>query len=88
MDWAADGKLSNSSNKGRCSYFTEAIASFLPFEYEKKISDAIPLDNTIVQSSEKGNICYYAKPTNAGYNSLPVSKYSALTPVEHITCPF
>ena len=64
-----------------------AVAFALPFQYKGGISDVIPPDDSKALTTEEGCISCYAMPTDKGYAGPPVSKYSAITPVENITCP-
>ena len=63
------------------------IAYLFPFQYKGRISDVVPLEDSGVLTAEEGSIWRYAQPTDAGYTGPPVSKYSAVTPVENISCP-
>ena len=63
------------------------VAFLFPFQYKGRISDVIPLDDSKVLTTEEGYISCYAMPTDTDYPGPPVSKYSAITQVENITCP-
>ena len=63
------------------------VAFMLPFKYKGRMSDVIAFDNSKLLTTEEGSIWCNAKPTDTDYPGPPVSKYSALTQVENITCP-
>lgn len=61
-------------------------AFFVPFIYEGKMSEVIPFDNSKNITTEDGGIWRYSHPTITDYSSS-ASKYSAIAPVENISCP-
>ncbi|XP_078364215.1 bile acid-CoA:amino acid N-acyltransferase-like [Oculina patagonica] len=63
------------------------VAAFLPFQYKGKVSDVIPVENSKKIITEDGSIWRYANPKLTSDYRPPVSKYSAFTPVENISCP-
>ena len=58
----------------------------VPYQYKGKISDVLPFEHSKKISTEEGSIWCHAFPTVTNYMP-PVSKYSALTPAENISCP-
>ena len=63
------------------------VAFVSPYQNKGKISDVIPLDNSKKMTTVDGGIWRYAFPTFFTDYKPPVSKYSAFTPVEEISCP-
>ena len=63
------------------------VAYTVPFQYRGKVSDLVPLKNSEKITVEEGRIWRYAFPTVTTDYCPPVSKYSAFTPVENISCP-
>ncbi|XP_078367013.1 bile acid-CoA:amino acid N-acyltransferase-like [Oculina patagonica] len=62
------------------------VAHVLPFQYQGKVSDVVPLENSKKITTEDSCCWRYAVPTLTSEYSPPVSKYSAFTPV-NISCP-
>ena len=63
------------------------VAYVLSFKYKGNTSDVIPLENSKKITTEEGRIWRYVFPTFTTDYKPPVSKYSAFTPVENISCP-
>lgn len=61
-------------------------AFFVPFIYKGKMSEVIPFDNSKNITTEDGGVWRYSHPTITDYSSS-ASKYSAIAPVENISCP-
>ena len=66
---------------------SKVVAYVLPFQYKGKVSDVIPLDNSKKTAAADGDFWRYAVPAFSTDYKPPVSKYSAFTPVEDISCP-
>lgn len=58
----------------------------IPFKYKGRVSEVIRFKNTKKISTQEGRIWREGFPTLTG-NSHTGSKYSAITPVENISCP-
>ncbi|KAL9979732.1 hypothetical protein ACROYT_G017439 [Oculina patagonica] len=63
------------------------VAYAVPFQYKGKVSDVKPLKDGKKITTEDGRIWCYAFSTVTTDYRPPVSKYSAFTPVENISCP-
>ena len=63
------------------------VAFAYPFQYKGKVSDLVPLEYSKEITTKEGCIWRYATPTVTTNYSPPVSKYSAFTAVENISCP-
>ena len=66
------------------------VAFLLPFHYKGRISDMLHFIDSKKSTTEEGCVWRDAVPTDAsysGYSGPPGSKYSAITPVEKISCP-
>ena len=58
----------------------------LPYSYKGKVSEILPFENSQKISTKEGTIWRYAIPA-VNDVSIPVYKYSLITPVENISCP-
>ncbi|XP_078367149.1 bile acid-CoA:amino acid N-acyltransferase-like [Oculina patagonica] len=63
------------------------VAFPAPFTYKGKVSEIIHLENSKKLSTEEGQIWRHAIPTDTSYSPKVSDKYSAVTPVENISCP-
>jgi len=67
--------------------FPKISAYVKPFTYKGNISEVIPFDYSKRMPTDEGYIWRYGHYSKVGEHSAAHAQHSAITPVEHISCP-